>query len=454
MIARKLDGRIDGHYKNSNSALLLTGARQTGKTFALRKYAERKGLNLVEINFLQETEAVRIFDGAQNAKEVLLRLSAYKHTGLQPGRTLIFFDEIQKAPEVVTWIKFLVDEGQYQYALSGSLLGVELKNIRSVPVGYMAVQEVFPLDLEEFSRAIGVGDDIFAHLRKAWESRTAVDSVVHDAMMKVVSLYLLTGGMPAVVQAYLDTNNMQAVQAKQREILELYKLDISQYDPANKLYINDIFDLMPSQLDARNKRFILKSLNEHSRFSRYENGFVWLRDAGVALPTYNVAAPISPLKLEEQRNLFKCFMNDVGLLAVQYAQDIAIRILQGETNINFGAIYENLVAQELKAHGYNLWYFNSKKQGEVDFLLEEDARIIPLEVKSGKDYDRHRALNNIIDYEPYRLSDAMILTCKNVEITGRFTYLPVYMLMFIEKQPVQKDMIYTIDIPKLGTNWI
>ena len=447
MIARKLNKQIDNHYTNNTSALLLTGARQTGKTFAIRKYAERQNYKLVEINFLQDPSAAAIFDSAKNAKEVLLRLSAYTQTELVPHNTLIFFDEIQKVPEVVTWIKFLVDEGSYKYALSGSLLGVELKNIRSVPVGYLTIKEVFPLDLEEFSCAVGISNEIIAHIRNAYEAGTPVDAIIHETMMKIISLYLLVGGMPAVVQSYIDTNNMQVVQSKQREILELYKWDISQYDPANKLYINDIFDLIPSELDAKNKRFVLKNLNEHSRFSRYENGFVWLQNAGVTLPTYNVEAPIFPLKLEEQRNLFKLFSNDVGLLAVQYAHGTAIKILNGETNINFGAIYENLVAQELKTHGYELYYYNSKKQGEVDFLLEDNASIIPLEVKSGKDYDRHRALNNIMDYDPYHLSKAIILTCNNVKKDSKLHYLPIYMIMFIEKCRDTNDQIYTLDIP-------
>lgn len=450
MITRKLDKHIDNHYNNSNSALLLTGARQTGKTFAIRNYAERQGLKLVEINFFQDSFAATIFKGAKDAKEILLRISAYTHIELVSGNTLIFFDEVQKAPEVITWIKFLVEEGSYSYALSGSLLGVELKNIRSIPVGYMAVQEVFPLDLEEFCRAIGISDEVMKHIQNAWETKTPVDEIVHETMMKVTSLYLLTGGMPAVVQAYIDSNNMQVVQAKQREILSLYKWDISQYDPKNKLYINDIFDILPSELDAKNKRFVLKTLNEHSRFSRYENGFIWLQNAGVALPTYNVEAPTPPLKLEEQRNLFKLFSNDVGLLAVQYAQDIALKILRGEVNLNYGAIYENFIAQELKAHGYSLYYFNSKKQGEVDFLLEDDAKITPVEVKSGKDYNRHRALNNIMDNELYNIAQAIILTCDNVKQEEKLSYLPIYMVMFIQKHQPPKDMIYKIEIPTIS----
>ena len=209
-------------------------------------------MELVEINFLEDSEAKNIFIGAQNANDILLRISAHTRKRLLPGNTLIFFNEVQKYPNVLTWVKFLVDKGGYRYALSGSLLGVELKDIRSIPVGFMGVEEVYPLTLEEFARAVGVSNAVIDSIRNAWEERGPVDAVVHDSMMRVVALYLLVGGMPAVVQTYLDTNDMQAVRAKQEEILKLYHWDIAQYDPENKLYIDDIFELIPSELNAKN----------------------------------------------------------------------------------------------------------------------------------------------------------------------------------------------------------
>ena len=449
MIGRRLDKIIENHFVNAHSALLLTGARQVGKTHAVRKYAENAHLNLVEVNFYEEAEARKIFEGAHDAKEVLLRLSAYKRQPLVPDKTLVFFDEVQACPEVITWIKFLVDEGSYRYALSGSLLGVTPKDIRSVPVGYMAVQEVFPLTLREFASALGVSEAVFAALHDAWTNRTPVDSVVHDSMMRVVSLYLLVGGMPAVVQTYLDTNNLQAVKAKQDEILRLYRWDIAQYDPDNKLYLDEILSLIPSELNAKNKRFILKNMNEHRQFSRHENGFIWLRDAGVALPTYNVSEPVSPLKLNENRSLFKLFQNDVGLLASQYDEGIPLHILNGDMNINYGAVYENLVAQELRANGWNLYYFNSKKQGEVDFLLENSSEVVPVEVKSGKDYARHLALNNLLADSHYSMFHAVVLCNDNLSAKGAILYAPIYMLMFMEHRSSTEPQIYKMDLSAL-----
>ena len=276
MVSRKLDKYIERHYSNSRSSLLLTGARQTGKTFAVRKYAKVHNLNLIEINFYEDESAKIIFEGAQSAKDVLLRISAHTKKKTSLPDTLIFFDEVQKCPEVMTWIKFLVDEGSCRYALSGSLLGVELHDVRSVPVGYMAIKEVYPLDLEEFAFALGLSEEVLSTVRQSWEKRMSVDKVIHESLLKMVQLYLVVGGMPAVVQAYLDTNDLNVVEEKQREILTLYRWDISQYDSDMKLKINEIFDLIPSELDAKNKRFILKNLNERARFSRYEDSFLWL----------------------------------------------------------------------------------------------------------------------------------------------------------------------------------
>ena len=445
MIHRKADKWINDHFKNTKKALLLTGARQVGKTYAVRRAAERLGWHLVEMNFLLQPETIDIVRGAGDIKEVLLRISAYANVPLDWEKTLIFFDEVEEYPDVMTWVKAFVDKG-YHLALSGSLLGVELNNVRSVPVGYMDEKQMYPCDFEEFIRAVGVQDAVIESIREAWNERKPVDAYVHQKMMQLVNLYLLVGGMPAAVQTYLDTNDMQRVLLEQRSILALYKKDIGRYDPEDKLYINDIFDLIPPELNAKNKRFILKNLNEHFKFSRHENSFTWLRDADMALPTHCAEEPKVPLVLSKASNLFKLFQNDVGLLACQYADGIQLRILQGETNINYGAIYENLTAQELHAHGWSLFYFQNKKQGELDFLLEKDTEIIPLEVKSGKDYARHVALNNVMSNPEYGIQKAIVLCNDNISTRENVTYAPIYMLMFIEKLKDVGPKIYKPDL--------
>lgn len=437
MLTRKIDNVIDTFYDNTKMALMLTGARQVGKTNAFRRLAQRKFERYVEINFIETPDAKQVFKGAQNAKEILLRLSAFADGPLVPGKTLILFDEVQRCPECVTQIKFLVDEGSYRYGLTGSLLGVELEDIiASVPVGYMDIKTMFPLDYEEFAQAVGVAPNLIDHILDCFENEKPVDPVVHEQMMKVFRLYLIVGGLPAPVWAYVQTNNIQNVALQQLAVINLYKKDISQYDKDKKLLLDEIIDLIPSELNAKNKRFILKELNKNLKFQRYENSFLWMKKAGVAIPVYNVEEPRIPLKLNQQRNLFKLFQNDVGLLAYQYANGIQLRILSGEVNINFGAVYENVVAQELLAQGFGqLYYFNSKKQGEVDFVIEAgDGTVLPIEVKSGKDYERHNALANILDNEEYNLSKAIILCNDNVSVQGKKTYLPIYMTTFIRKK--------------------
>lgn len=435
MLRRKINRFLSDFYNNHKKALLLTGARQTGKTYSIRQFAKQHFVHFVEINFLETPEAAEVFRTAKNSADILLRLSAYAKEPLVAGQTLVFLDEVQECPELVTAIKFLVEEGSYRYILSGSLLGVELKDLRSAPVGYMDIKEMYPLDLEEFARAVDVQDNVLARLRECFDKREPVDEFVHKKLMEVFRLYLVVGGMPAVVQRYLDTNNLQEVLAEQQSIVRLYRQDIAKYDPAHKLNIAEIFDQIPAELNAKNKRFVLKNLNENMKFARYQNSFLWLKDAGVALPVYNAEEPTVPLLLSQSRNLFKLFLNDLGLLASMYADGLQLKILMGDNSINFGAVYENMVAQELHAHGFPLYYYNNKRQGELDFMVELDGRVLPIEVKSGKDYERHRALSNVMFSNTYALPEALVLCNDNVKTVGRVTYLPIYMVMFV----IRKD---------------
>jgi predicted AAA+ superfamily ATPase len=444
MIKRKIDAFLQQFFAKERNALLITGARQTGKTFSIRQFGQTFD-SFVEINFIEHPEAVELFRDAHGAADILLRLSAYTTVPLKKHRTLVFFDEVQACPEVVTAIKFLVDEGSYRYVLSGSLLGVELHDLRSEPVGYLSVKEMFPLDLEEFVTAVGVSEEVRASLRHAWENRQPVDEFVHRKMMELFRLYLIVGGMPAAVNRYLLTNNLQEVLTVQQDIIHLYRRDISKYDPEHKLSIEEIFDLLPPELNAKNKRFILKRLNEHAKFDRFESSFLWLTHAGVALPVYNVEEPKVPLLLARSRNLFKLFSNDVGLLAAQYADGIQLRILRGDKAINYGSVYENVVAQELVAHGFDLYYYNSKQRGELDFVVEWRGRALPIEVKSGKDYEVHRALSNIMQCGEYDFAEALVLNNENLRVDGPFIYAPIYMMMFLERR-VEIPMYYTVDL--------
>jgi predicted AAA+ superfamily ATPase len=448
MLKRKIDNYIQDFYNNSKNALLITGARQIGKTFSIREFG-KKFNSFIEINFIDNPQAIDVFKGAKNSSDILLRLSAITSKPLIKGETLIFFDEVQKCPEIVTAIKFLVEEGSYRYILSGSLLGVELKDLRSEPVGYMGVKDMFPLDFEEFISCVGINENIIESLRNSWNNLLPVDEFIHSKMMELFRLYLIVGGMPAVVNKYLETNNLQDVIKIQQDIIRLYKRDIAQYDPNNKLYIEDIFNLIPPELNSKNKRFILKKLNENAKFDRYQNSFLWLKNAGVALPIYNIEEPKVPLLLSRSRNLFKLFQNDIGLLASQYSEGIQLRIIQGDKNINFGSIYENAVAQELVAHNIDAYYYNNKKRGEIDFVIELEGKALPIEVKSGKDYETHHALSNIMDCEEYELQKAIVFNNENLHTKNKIIYSPIYMIMFLEKKN-ETPTFYKIDLSGIG----
>lgn len=448
MLFRKVDKFIEDFYRNSSNALLLTGARQTGKTYSARQLG-KTFKNFVELNFIEHPEAVDIFKNVTSAEEILLRLSAISTTPIIPGETLIFFDEVQRCDNLVTAIKFLVDDGKFRYILSGSLLGVELKDIKSQPVGYMGIKEMFPLDFEEFIINLGVSEAVIATIKECWEQRKTVDPIIHDKMLKLFRLYLVTGGMPAAVAEYIKSNNINNVMQVQRDIVALYRKDISQYAENGRLLIKEVFDLIPSELDAKNKRFVLKSLNENAKYRRLENSFLWLKDAGVAIPVYNVDEPKAPLRLAETRNLFKLFSNDVGLLAAQYANGIQIKILTGDASVNIGAVYENVVAEELLTHGISPYYYNNKRRGEVDFVISCGDNVLPIEVKSGKDIQRHTALSNLLADYADSLQDAIVLCNDNTKVMGNIAYFPIYMVMFIA--PQESDIgIYKIDLSGLS----
>lgn len=449
MLTRTVDRILIDHFKISKTALLIEGARQIGKTFSIRQFG-KKFKTYIEINFIEQPEAISLFKDLSNTKDLLARLSLFTKQKLIKRDTLIFFDEVQICPEVITYIKFLVDEGSYNYILSGSLLGIEINDLRSVPVGYLTIKRMFPLTFREFALNLGLNSSILENLETSFKEKKPVDDYIHKKMMELFRVYLVVGGMPAAVNRYIETNNLNEVIDIQNQIVNLYKKDITQYDKNNKLAIAQIFELIAPQLNSQNKRFIIKDIKSGVKFDRYENSFLWLKDAGFALPVYNVETPKIPLKLSKSRSLFKLFMSDVGLLASEYSQGIQLKIISGDDKLNFGAIFENYIAQELTACEHDLYYYNNKKRGELDFLIEYDGEVLPIEVKSGKDYKVHRALSNIMDCGEFNLNRALIFNNSNLKVEGKLTYAPIYMAMFLKQEIKDEDSIYKIDLSELN----
>lgn len=449
MLTRTVDRILIDHFKISKTALLMEGARQIGKTFSIRQFG-KKFKTYIEINFIEQPVAISLFKDLSNTKDLLARLSLFTKQKLIKRDTLIFFDEVQICPEVITYIKFLVDEGSYNYILSGSLLGIEINDLRSVPVGYLTIKRMFPLTFREFALNLGLNSSILENLETSFKEKKPVDDFIHKKMMELFRVYLVVGGMPAAVNRYIETNNLNEVIDIQNQIVNLYKKDITQYDKNNKLAIAQIFELIAPQLNSQNKRFIIKDIKSGVKFDRYENSFLWLKDAGFALPVYNVETPKIPLKLSKSRSLFKLFMSDVGLLASEYSQGIQLKIISGDDKLNYGAIFENYIAQELTACEHDLYYYNNKKRGELDFLIEYDGEVLPIEVKSGKDYKVHRALSNIMDCGEFNLNRALIFNNSNLKVEGKLTYAPIYMAMFLKQEINDEDSIYKIDLSELN----
>jgi len=411
----------------TNQGLLVTGARQVGKTYIIREFARNHYAHFAELNLIENKKAADTLSAAENAADLFMRISILAETELIPGQTLIFIDEVQVCKEIVTSIKFLAEQTGFDFILSGSMLGVELKDIRSVPVGYLDTVVMYPLDFEEFCIANGVSGDALEAARDSVHDRVAVQDFIHERLLSLFHEYLIVGGMPAAVDAFCASRNIGTVRGIQENLILLNKQDISKYNERDALIIKDIYDLIPPELNNQNKRFVLKDMNEHARYGRYQECFIWLTEAGVALPVYNANEPVYPLKLSQASNLFKLFMNDVGLLTSTFLKDTAIEILNKNPNVNYGSIYENVVAQELKASGFELYYYRNKKLGELDFLIETpDGTVFPIEVKSGKDYKRHNALANVLGSDVYGLREGFVLCENNIERNGKVTYLPVY----------------------------
>lgn len=448
MLWRKYEAAINEWINSSNHALLIAGARQIGKTFLIREMCQNSNYQFIEFNLIDQPEVVEIINNSSTAKELLMKLQLVTRLPLVKNKTIIFFDEIQEAKEIVTKIKFLVDDGTYKYIMSGSLLGVELHDIRSVPVGYMETIDMYPLNFLEFIKAMGIQQNTIDLLYDSFQQRMPIDDYIHRKMMELFYLYLIIGGMPDAVKTYLETNNIQTVSDIQQNIIRLYRQDFTKYETNYSLKLKEIYDLIPSELNKQNKRFIFSYLNKELKFDRYENNFLWLKDAGVALPIYNIDEPKVPLIQSKNSNLFKLFMNDVGLLTAHFSNDIKLKILNKNADINNGSLFENAIAQELTANGLHPFYYRSGKLGELDFIVEVNGECIPIEVKSGKNYKRHSALNNVMKIENYHISTSYVLADTNIHIKDSIFYLPIYLCMFIKNSELENP-IYKLDLSGL-----
>ena len=436
MLSRQAESRILDWIqdRNQQSALLVSGARQVGKTWLIRECLQKTNSHYLEINLIAEPELIPVLEKTKSVEDLVINLTAAKNFRFEKGKTILFIDEVQEVKDFVTRIKFLVDDKSFRYILSGSLLGIELKGLRSAPVGYLSEIQMFPLNFEEFLLNSGVPESTIQYLSDCFAQRIPVEELVHQKMMKHFIRYLVVGGMPAAVQEYVNSFDIAKVNEIQRNIIELYKLDFTKYEIENrKLMLIAVYQQIASQLLKQNRRFNYQDMQKGLRFERLEDSFLWLSAAGVAIPVYNATEPRVSLSQNKKSSLLKLYASDVGLLTCQYGNAVRMNILMEDRHVNLGGIYENAVAQELNSHLFPLYYYNSHKMGELDFILEEGFSVIPLEVKSGKDYKIHSAITNVSQNPEYEIEEAFVLGNCNIQKEGKITYLPVYLTMFIRE---------------------
>ncbi|NMN02328.1 ATP-binding protein [Bifidobacterium panos] len=422
----------------TRQALLVTGARQVGKTYLVREFGRAEYSRFIEFNLATDDATRESFAAARDPEDLLLRISVAASEAFVPGETLIFIDEVQQCPNIVTLIKALVDKGEYDYILSGSLLGVELENVRSYPVGYMSELLMFPMDFEEFCWSMGLTEEAFDMVRESLRKEQPVPDYLNERMLGLFHRYLLTGGMPDAVGAFVRDGTIDNVRRIQSDIRRFYNRDITQYAPkSRRLVIQEIYRLIPSELNNSTRRFKVGDISQVKRYSQIEDEFLWLSQANVALPVYNVEEPKSPLLASKERKLLKLFYSDVGLLTSTYDKQATLGILGGlgvEGRMNYGGVYENVIAQELTAHGFVPYYFTSKKTGKLDFLIEDESGgVLALEIKSGRRFRSHAALNKALDTPGYAIDNAYVLAQTNVERDGKVLYLPVYMASVLQR---------------------
>ena len=448
MLNRKIIKKMQDWKANKDKkALCIFGARQIGKTTAIRSFGKANYKQFVEINFVSDENAKEIFSGALDANTIISNLTAFCRKSLEVGNTLIFFDEIQRCPNARTAIKFLVEDGRFDYIESGSLLGVKYNEVKSYPVGFEELCMMYPMDFEEFLWANGVQESTLELLKDCFNTETPLSESIHNTLLQIFYSYIVVGGMPEVVQKYVTTHDIVKVINLQKNILELYRLDIAQYAEGHeKLKIKDIFDNIPNQLCDKTRRFFINALNKNARLNNYEKSFKWLADAGVALPCYNLTEPKVPLKLNEKHNLFKLYQGDTGLLCAACLDNVQFPLLKGDLEINMGGILENVIAQQLKANGFSLYYYDSPRIGEIDFVIQNGSKINLIEVKSGRDYKTHQSLNKILTIKDWAIEKSYVLCKSNISVDDNITYLPWYLIYLLKPFELPLEFKYEVDL--------
>lgn len=437
--------------------LLVNGARQVGKSYLISYVSKKLFKNYVEINLKEDKEGDGIFADVRSTDDFYLQLGAIAGGRLgERENTIVFLDEIQAYPHLLTMLKFLNQERRYRYIASGSQLGVALAETPSVPLGSVAIKEMYPLDFEEFLISQGCGQETIDAMEAKFKAGEPLSEALHTYMMRQFRLYLLVGGLPDAVKTFNESRNITKVRGIQKDIHDLYGIDASQYDEERKFVIRRIYKMIPSNMENKKKRVFVNDIEDtkaHKQFSDYADEFEYLTNSGIAIGVQAISNPKFPLRESEEKNLLKLYMNDVGLLTYLLYSTNINAVLQDQRSVNLGSVYETVVAQELKAHGFSMNYYDNKQKGEVDFLIDDyrNLTVLPIEVKSGKDYDEHSALDRFLSVKDYGITEAAVL-CNEREVRkdGGVTYMPVYYCMFY-KQDTETQGMYlpAMEVPSI-----
>lgn len=441
MLYRKIEKYIENHLRSdSNKVLIIDGARQIGKTFIINHVGSKLFENYIEINLLEDSLQERMFENTKSVEDFYLQLSMVAGDRMkEKENTLVFLDEIQTYPHLLTLLKFLKKDDRYTYIASGSLLGVTLAKTTSIPMGSIEVKHMYPMDFEEFLLANGFNSMAITALHQKFKKQESLDENIHLKVMDLFKKYLLVGGLPDAVNSYLKDKNIVNVRKIQSEIHEYYAMDAAKYDLDNRLKIRNIYDMIPSNLESKKKRVRVQNIENKkgSRFTDYKEEFDYLVHAGIALEVKAISTPVFPLIQSSGKNLLKLYLNDAGILTeILYKNNIRA-VLDDVRSINLGAVYESVVASELKAHGHNLFYYDNRHKGEVDYLIDDydSLSVVPIEVKSGKDYTIHSALDHFVDNEDYNIKKAFVLSNeREVRQDGKIIYMPIYNIMFFGRE--------------------
>ena len=437
---RKIENYIKDYLlSNDERILCIDGARQIGKTFVVSKVINELFDNCIELNFDEDNRGDKEFADIKNVNDFYIQLSIkYGDKMGDTTNTVVFFDEIQTYPQFFSMLKQLAQDGRFKYICSGSLLGLTLQNGMNglTPMGSITEKHMYPMDFEEFLIANGVGKEVLNYLEDCYKNKKTVKESVHNSIMSYFLSYLYVGGLPAAVKEFVESKNVMKIKEIQKDIYSFYSQDASKYDFEHKLNIKRVHETLLSNIDSKVKRvqFTYIEDKENARFLTYKDEFEYLINSGIALICKALSEPKFPLIQSTSKNLFKLYFNDVGILSYLLYKNNINAILKSKTGINLGAVYETVVAQELVAHGHDLFYYDRKKVGEVDFLVNDYGNlcVLPIEIKSAKEGYSYRAMPKLLDTEGYRMQEGLVLSNDNeVKINGKIIHMPIYNIMFI-----------------------